>query len=74
MVPVGVLLSVLLVVDCFILTNPTNGEVILNLNLTTIGAVANYTCNEGYVLMGPTSRICQSTGNWTEDAPLCQSK
>ena len=63
--------SVLLVVDCFTLTNPTNGQV--SLDMTTFGAVANYSCNEGYILMGPTARACQSNENWTDDPPLCQS-
>ena len=62
----------LLVVDCFTLTNPRNGQV--SLDMTTFGAVANYSCNEGYILMGPTARTCQSNGNWTDDAPVCQSK
>ena len=42
--------------------------------MTTFGAMANYSCNEGYNLMGPTARVCQPNGNWTEDAPVCQSK
>ena len=63
---------VFLVVDCFTLTNPTNGQV--SLDMTTFGAVANYSCNEGYILTGPTARTCQSNGNWTEDEPFCQSK
>ena len=63
--------AVLLVVDCFTLTNPTNGQV--SLDTTTFKAVANYSCNVGYILMGPTARTCQSNGNWTDDAPFCQS-
>ena len=60
------------VVDCFTLTDPMHGQV--NLTQAVFGAVANYSCKGGYILMGPTSRTCQSNGNWTEDAPLCQSK
>ena len=71
-VTIGALPFVHLVVDCFGLANPTNGQV--SLNMTTFGEVANYSCNEGYVLMGPSAQTCQSSGNWTENAPLCQSK
>ena len=71
-VSIGLFVIVLLVVDCFNLTNPTNGQV--SLDMTTFGAVANYSCNEGYILMGPTARICQSNGNWTNDTAVCQSK
>ena len=63
--------SVLLVVDCFNLTNPANGKVILD--RTTFKAIAIYSCNVGYILIGPTARTCQSNGNWTDNAPFCQS-
>ena len=63
---------VILVVDCFNLTSPTNGQV--SLDMTTFGAVANYSCNDGYILMGPNVRNCQSNGSWSEDIPVCQSK
>ena len=69
---IGTLLFVLLVVDCFNLTNPTNGQV--SLDMTIYEAVASYSCNEGFILMGPTARTCQSNGNWTDNAPVCQSK
>ena len=68
----SILVLICIVVDCSTLTNLTNGQV--NLDLTTFGAMANYSCNEGYILLGPNARICQSNGSWTEDVPVCQSK
>ena len=36
--------------------------------------MATYTCEEGYLLMGPPMRECQDNGNWTEQDPFCESK
>ena len=36
--------------------------------------MANYSCEEGYDLIGPTARICQPNGNWSDNAPVCESK
>ena len=41
---------------------------------TVEGSVANYTCDEGYILNGVTQRICDEDTQWSEDVPLCQSK
>ena len=65
-------LFLFVVVDCFGLTDPPNGQVALN--LTTFGAVAEYSCEEGYDLIGPTARNCQPNGNWSDNAPVCESK
>ncbi|CAI7993219.1 CUB and sushi domain-containing protein 2 [Geodia barretti] len=35
------------------------------------GSVANYTCNDGYVLEGDSRRVCQATGAWTGEEPQC---
>ena len=35
------------------------------------GSVATYTCNDGYVLVGDSTRICQTTGTWSGEDPHC---
>ncbi|KAG6935532.1 complement C3b/C4b receptor 1 like, partial [Chelydra serpentina] len=40
------------------------------------GATANFSCNEGYRLIGPTSAQCVVVGNevdWDKELPLCQA-
>ncbi|KAH3889331.1 hypothetical protein DPMN_013385 [Dreissena polymorpha] len=57
--------------DCLSLAAPANG----NINLpqgTTYSANVTYTCNIGYTLNGIASRICQSTGQWTNSPPTCE--
>lgn len=46
-----------------------HGEVRADAN--TFGANAQYSCMPGYVLSGPASRICQSTGKWSQEHPYC---
>ena len=50
-------------------------RVIENLNVvsngTLPGAVAQYHCDETYVLEGPEQRICQNNGMWSGDEPVC---
>ena len=35
-------------------------------------AMATYSCNTCYNLVGNSTRTCQATGNWSENAPTCQ--
>ena len=35
------------------------------------GSVATYTCNDGYVLVGDSTRTCQATGTWSGEDPQC---
>ena len=55
---------------CGNLTNPENGMVEIDERFS----IANYSCNEGFQLMGPMIRNCQRDGNWTGDAPTCVCK
>jgi len=41
---------------------------------TTVGSVANHTCDEGYVLVGADERECLPTGMWSAPLPTCNSK
>lgn len=59
-------------VSCSGLSAPANGQVLLS--GTTFGSVATYTCNNGYSLVGSSTRSCQSNGQWSGDAPSCSRK
>ena len=59
-------------VVCPTLPNPQNGRVSQRGNKP--GDRASYTCNSGYELVGQSSRICQNNGQWSGDAPICESK
>ena len=67
---------------CPSLTIPTNGVITFtpgvdNSNIG-LGSVATYSCNLGYVLVGQTTRVCQSLtgtiGVWSGNQPTCQGK
>ena len=58
------------VVDCMVLPDPDNGEVDLS-NGTTFGSIAVYNCNEGLILLGSDTRVCQADGVWSGDPPTC---
>ena len=61
-----------ILVDCGSLVNPANGQV--SLETTFEGSVANYSCNQTYVLCGTECRVCQSNGSWSGTQPDCISK
>ena len=41
---------------------------------TTLGAVVNHSCIEGYTLQGAVERVCLPSGNWSEPLPICNGK
>ena len=46
----------------------------MSVNTRTIGSVANYTCNDGYALVGAETTTCVQigvTGRWTSETPAC---
>ena len=57
---------------CGTLLHPNNGFVVYS--MSTFGATATYLCNEGFDLIGNSTRQCQSNGLWEGVAPVCQSK
>ena len=59
-------------VSCGNLSNPVDGEVSADGN--TFGSQANYSCSEGYVLNGNSTRMCQSDGQWSGSEPLCDGQ
>ena len=42
--------------------------------LTQSGYIANYGCNNGFVLFGDATRLCQDDGNLSGSLPLCLGK
>ena len=57
---------------CPELMNPENGQV--DISGTTENSIATYSCDNGYTLSEPFTRICLSDGVWSESEPSCQSK
>lgn len=57
---------------CTAVPQPHNGHVTIN-NIDNI-ALANYTCDIGYTLVGETTLICQSGGTWSGPPPTCGKK
>ena len=60
---------ILTVVNCGFLANPDNGEV--QLDLTTFGSVASYTCTGGCEPVGDNTRTCTADGTWSGSSPQC---
>ena len=51
---------------------PTNGRTFGN--STSVGAIVNHTCDNGYVIDGAEQRECRPDGTWSEPLPQCNRK
>lgn len=60
------------VLRCGSLPDPPNGQVSTN-NPPINGTLANYTCNNGFQLLGEPLRLCQRT-QWSGSSPECVRK
>ena len=60
----------MLLLDCYMLTAPDNGTVSTPSG-TTVGETADYSCNDGFNLIGAANRRCQESGLWSESEPSC---
>ena len=60
------------VVVCGSLDSPENG--LLAISNITFGSIANYSCDEGYNIMGNEMRLCLESGLWSGEDPICQSE
>ena len=60
-------------VNCGALTDPMNGMVDTSSG-TTFMNTATYTCDTGYILIGTSTRMCQSDAVWSSATPTCESK
>ncbi|CAI8036489.1 CUB and sushi domain-containing protein 1 [Geodia barretti] len=58
-------------VDCGSLTDPVNGAV--TVTNTTFNSTATYSCNDGYSLVGDTTRTCLTSASWSGDEPTCRA-
>ena len=58
-----------LVSDCGLLLPPENGDI--RVPGTSVGITVRYSCFIGYQLDGESTRVCQSDGTWSGDAPFC---
>ena len=54
---------------CDDLSNPDNGFVDQPSN--SVGTVATYDCNNGFVIVGNDERTCQDNGEWSGEDPFC---
>ena len=59
-------------IDCGDLDDPSNGDVMLTDGNTQYGAVAVYTCNNGYIVAnGDETRTCEASEEWSGSEPNC---
>lgn len=58
--------------DCGPLDDPANG--LVQYALTTLGAIAVYTCDNGYMTVGGSSRVCETDGDWSGSNVTCERK
>ena len=66
--------DMLLDVECGKLSELAHGSITLTDNRTSFGAVANYTCEANYTLVGDEQRMCGDNGIWSGLAPQCLCK
>ena len=52
------------------LDDPSNGSVIVNGVLTD--DTADYSCDEGFELVGERTRVCMNDSQWSGEAPECR--
>jgi len=57
-------------IPCGNLSSPVNG--LVTVDGSTFGSQANYSCSEGYLLNGNSSRMCQADGQWSGSEPTCE--
>ena len=62
---------VFLILGCPSLSDIPNGPVTVSGFETSNTAV--YTCNDGFELVGQSTRVCMSDSTWSGDAPVCRS-
>ena len=60
-------------VDCGHPGNITNGTVDVSEG-TELDATVQYTCDEGFIHNGSSTRTCQSDGRWSGTTPTCEGQ
>ncbi|XP_052280448.1 sushi, von Willebrand factor type A, EGF and pentraxin domain-containing protein 1-like [Dreissena polymorpha] len=56
--------------DCGPLIRPVNGH--MTIKATTFLSVSEFTCDEGYDLIGSESLVCRTDGTWNDTEPTCR--
>ena len=67
---IHVFINIVVAIQCDALSDPDNGAV--SVTGTGVGDTATYTCDDGYELIGSSTRTCQSNGEWSESSPTCE--
>ncbi len=67
------------VITCSPLSDPSNGTVAYNVESLEFGTQAIYSCDNGFSLVGNTTRTCtgdgtNTTGSFDEEAPTCEGE
>ena len=57
---------------CPSLNDPANGNV--NVSGDSFGQTAEYTCNNGFNLIGDSILTCGPDGQWSGNPPVCEGK
>ncbi|XP_050162860.1 P-selectin-like [Myiozetetes cayanensis] len=62
-------------IKCSAVTTPKMGQAVCShpLGDFTFGSTCAFSCQKGFVLMGPGSRKCTAMGTWTGDTPQCKA-
>lgn len=59
--------------ECPTLSAPPNGKIDgCSPGMQTTGRVCTFECDDGYTLVGSSSRFCTPRGKWTGTASLCE--
>ena len=58
-----------LVNQCPKLSGPSYGSV--TVSGLEVGSTATYQCDDGFLLVGSSTRYCQQYGDWSGEAPIC---
>ncbi len=56
--------------ECDELESLENGAVSKSSN--SVGSVASYSCEPGFIISGPRERVCQLSAAWTNPSPSCE--
>ena len=67
------MLYILIGINCGLLPDIANGKVAIAPD-TRLGSTATYSCNAGFNLVGPATRQCQASGQWSGQEPSCERK
>ena len=59
-------------IDCGSLMAPIDGSI--TFTGTTFQSMAQYDCNQGYMLVGEEAHTCQSDGIWSGQEPVCNGE